>query len=348
MEETLVKVEFSDRADAEAVLIHWVYDEGALVRSHEIIAEAMVDKVSLSIEAPVEGYLHPLLKENDTFSSGQAIAKITQTQIPRTQDSPHRESRDNGANNHAPSEDEFVPAPPRVRRYAREKGINLKELAQAISHRPLTVEDIDNWIQQHGSTPVQPYSPFRQRLIHNLTDKNALPTTLSRRIAAGDSQFSPLVRICWAADQALKRHPEIHGWANAEGFTPATELRLGVATSTAQGLIVPIFVGSRDLDGWNQALAELRRAAHDNHWEHWDFSQPSFVISNLGPWGIEYFTPRLMVPTVAILGLGAGDDKSFPVSLTFDHRAVDGVQAANFLQTMDKLLRSQRQGYWEQ
>ncbi len=334
--DVMVKVDFGEDLSAQAVLIHWVYDAGALVRQGEMIAEAMVDKVTLSIEAPKDGYLTPLIQDNDTFHPGQDIARIT-ARAPQASSAPAEGSKKTSA---ALDGDEFVPAPPRVRRYAQEKGVNLKELAQVITHRPLTVGDVDEWLAGGASEALTAYSPFRRQLIENLTDVQSLPTTLHRRVYRGDGSWPLLACIAWAVDQALLRHPALHGWATDAGFTPARSLRLGIATHTPGGLMVPIVEGSRDRDAWTQALEKLRQAAQEARWEGWDLSRPSFILSNLGPWGIEYFTPRLMAPTVAILGLGAADAQSVPVSVTFDHRAVDGVEAASFLATVDELLRS--------
>ncbi len=330
-----LRVDFSDKSDSEAVLVHWFYEPGAYVRQGEIVAEAMVDKVTLSVESPQNGYLKPLVGENDTFPSGHIIAYIGAEAV-----SPEPLARDLEKSSRGSSSDNFVPASPRVRKYAKDQHVDLNELARTVSHRPLTPDDVDAFLSRGETSRRQPYSAFRKQLIHNLTDPEGLPTTLHRRIHQGSNTWSPLVRIAWAVDQALIRHPEIHGWADSEGFTPAQELRLGIAMATSEGLMVPVVVGSRDGAGWDQALDALRRAAREGIWNQWEMSRPSFVISNLGPWGIEYFTPRLMVPTVAILGVGLGDEDAFPVSLTFDHRALDGAQAAAFLVTLDEVMRS--------
>ncbi len=330
-----LQVDFSDTSDAEAVLVHWIYEPGAFVRQGEIVAEAMVDKVTLSVESPQSGYLNPIIKENDTFSSGTIIAYIAEES---SSQEPHSSS--SARQSRQTSEDKFVPVSPRVRKYAADKHVDLLELARGIAHRPLRVEDVDVFLSRQEAVTPQPYSIFRRQLIRNLTDPEALPTTLMRRIHRGPESFSPLVQIAWGVDQALRRHPEIHGWSDSQGFMPASELRLGIAMATAEGLMVPVVMGSHDGSGWDQALRALRHAAQAGTLDHLEMGRPSFVISNLGPWGIEYFTPRLMIPTVAILGVGQADADSFPVSLTFDHRGLDGVEAARFLVTLDEVIQS--------
>lgn len=330
-----ITVAFGEREDAEAVLVHWIYDRGAFVRAGEPIAEAMADKVTLEIQAPAAGYLIPLMATDEVFHPGQVIGRISD-------EPPNAENRDRESARTAPAVSEgedFVPAAPAVRRYARERGVDLRAVARAFPGRRLRPEDIDAWL--HTSSPLEPtpYPPFRKALIQRLTDLAALPTTLMRRIAAGPADTPPLVRFAWAVSHSLPEHPSLNGWATDQGFLAAPEIVLGVATETARGLMVPTLAAQPDRDAWLAELTRLREAVRTNQLDQLQFGRPSFVLSNLGPWGVEYFTPRLMVPTVAILGIGAGDHATFPVSLTFDHRAVDGAEAAAFLTTLDRALR---------
>lgn len=339
MEDIKITVDLGDRPDAEAVLVHWIFDKGAAVKAGEVVAEAMLDKVTLSIEAPAAGYLVPTVETNGVFRSGQAIGRIAAhppdnssvSVPPSSGDREHPENRDGT---------EFIPVAPAVRRYAKEKGVDLAEVAAAFPGRRLTVADVEAFKARPGNKEaMEPFSPARRVLIQHLTDPLALPTTLHRRIAAGNPDMTPLARIAWAVGQALARHPRLHGWATAEGFIPAHTLTLGIATDTPAGLMVPVLRAEAEPQDWARALATLRDAVRRQALDTLDFSRPSFVLSNLGPWGIEYFTPRLMVPTVAVLGVGASSERSFPVSLTFDHRVVDGAEAANFLRTLDTLLQ---------
>lgn len=327
-------VNFSEQPDAEAVLVHWIYDEGAAVRAGDIVAEAMMDKVTFSIEAPDAGYLVRLVEPNGVFSPTHPIGRIVQTptELPGSQPSPQNVRS-------TPNEVEIVPATPAVRRYAKQKGVDLTEVAKALPNHRLTMADVDTWIAQKNPG-MQPYFAVRRTLIERLTNPNALPTTLHRRVIAGTTDAPPLARIAWAVGQALSRHPKIHGWATAEGFSPANEVVMGIAAQTSSGLLVPVLRQQHTLDDWAQSLHTLRQALRQNNLAALDFSRPSFVLSNLGPMAIEYFTPRLMTPTVAILGIGAGNDTSFPVSLTFDHRALDGAEAAEFLVAVNQLLGS--------
>lgn len=329
-----ITVNFSDQHDAEAVLVHWVYDEGAFVHAGDMVAEAMVDKVTLEIEAPTDGFLVPLLAANEVFRSGQTIGHLTASKSDVS--SAMRDSSP-GEKQEELARDPFIPAPPAVRRYAEEKGVPLAEVRPRTPGKRLSLADVDQWLLEHQRPPTLPYSPFRQALIEHLTDPGALPTTLHRRMARGMPAAEVLPQIAWALTQTLPQFPRLHGWADAQGYTSAQELLLGIASQTSQGLLVPVLRQQNSLDAWNKAFSTLRTAIRNQTLNSLDFSPPSFVISNLGARQIEYFTPRLMSPTIAILGIGAVDS-SVPVSLTFDHRAVDGAEAAEFLMALDKAL----------
>lgn len=336
MDDINLTVNFSDEAEAEAVLVHWIYDQGAKVRMGDVVAEAMVDKVTLAIEAPADGYLIPVVAANDVFHSGQAVARISvNPPAPANSDGPNIEA----SPEQSAASPAFVPAPPAVRRYAQEKGVVLADVARGASGRRLTVADVDAWIRRQTLGETVPYPAFRRSLIQHLTDPAALPTTLHRRIASGPAAVAPLARIAWAVSEALPHYPRIHGWASSEGTVAAHKLVLGIASETPSGLMVPVLHAQPDINSWVLAFADLRNALKTQATGTLDFSRPSFVLSNLGPWGIEYFTPRLVTPTIAILGIGAGDT-AFPVSLTFDHRAVDGAEAAEFLAHVDRVLAS--------
>ncbi len=335
MAEHAVIVAFGEEPNGEAVLVHWVYDHGARVRSGEIIAEAMADKVSFGIESPQDGYLVPLVAAGGVFRSGATLARVVD-------DPPDvmEESATLSLNTPSrPASAGFTPAPPAIRRRAQELGVDLTALIEKVKGRRLTRQDVEDWAQSHPQT-LEPFSPFRQSLIHRLTDLESLPTTLHRRVNAGDPAISLLARMAWAVALALADHPRLHGWVSSAGFEPAARLLLGIAAETPQGLMVPMVTQQPEMASWIEALAALSAAVKVGKIDGLIGDRPSFVITNLGHMGIEYFTPRLLVPTVAILGVGQADAQSIPLSLTFDHRVVDGSEAAAFLITIDRRLNT--------
>ena len=149
--------------------------------------------------------------------------------------------------------------------------------------------------------------------------------------------------------EVLKRHPLLAGrWDEDAIVLPADdELHLGLAVDTEEGLLVPVIRNVRSLSltelaGESRRLADQARAGK---LVAADMQGGVFTITNLGAFGIDAFTPIINLPEVAILGLGAIrrepvvlDDgqiaarQQLTLSLTFDHRIVDGAPAARFLQ----------------
>ncbi len=147
---------------------------------------------------------------------------------------------------------------------------------------------------------------------------------------------------------ALRKHPLLAArWTDA-GLLPATSIDIGVAVDTDAGLLVPVIrdvpaLGLREVAAQSRELIDrARRGALSNR----DMGGGCFTITNLGAFGIDAFTPIINVPECAILGVGRierrpvmdGDRvvgrELVTLSLTFDHRVVDGAPAARFLQAV--------------
>jgi pyruvate dehydrogenase E2 component (dihydrolipoamide acetyltransferase) len=148
--------------------------------------------------------------------------------------------------------------------------------------------------------------------------------------------------------EVLKRHPLLAGRWEEDGIvTPAdTEMNLGMAVDTEQGLLVPVI---RNVLGLSVAelsdqSRQLISRARSGQLSAAEMQGSVFTITNLGAFGIEAFTPIINFPESAILGLGAIRFEAIvldggqivarhqlTLSLTFDHRLVDGAPAARFL-----------------
>ena len=337
-----VTVPFSDKPDAEAVLTHWVYDDGANVRGGAVIAEAMTEKVTVEVTAPADGVLRRLVPENGVFRPGEPVAEIlpsgTVGVLPPPPPAPAAPAAGGTAS--------FVPVMPAVRRYAEERGVDVAEVARRFSGKRLTRADIDAFVAEAGrgaASSVIPYPRERQVLIRNLTNPGALPFTLHRRLAvpAGIRTVGVQAAVAWALAALRPDHPRLFGRLLPDGFEPARELVLAVAVQTDRGLMAPIIdgAGCRTPSDWRTQIEAIAEHVRSGRLQALRFGQPTFALSNLGPWGVEYFTPVLFPPAVAILGLGALDGDRLPVSLTVDHRWVDGADGARLLQDLERRLQ---------
>lgn len=194
-------------------------------------------------------------------------------------------------------------------------------------------------------------SRIRRVTARRIVDAAAVPTvTLHRRAGIEQARVAVAVAraqgvratlthaVLAACAQALAKHPELNGfWIDGRLYT-AEKVNLGIAVDVEQGLLLAVVEdcagkGIAELAAAsNHAVAEARRG-HGGRGV-----QATFTVSNLGMLGVELFTPVLNPPETGILGVGAVVDGRIGLSLTFDHRAIDGAPAARFLDLVAREL----------
>ena len=191
-----------------------------------------------------------------------------------------------------------------------------------------------------------------------VTEAMQLRRGLSRHHAedAGGS-IGPLPVVIKATAEALRRHPRMNAieTTGADGVSQVqllSEINIGLAVALEEGLVTPVIRGA-DSKSLAQLAAENRDLAartREGRTRPEEISGGTFTITNLGANEIDGFTPIINPPQVGILGVGRVVEKPVIVggeiargetmylSLTFDHRVIDGAPAAEFLQTVKRLL----------
>ncbi|MBI4538635.1 MAG: 2-oxo acid dehydrogenase subunit E2 [Gemmatimonadetes bacterium] len=151
---------------------------------------------------------------------------------------------------------------------------------------------------------------------------------------------------------ALRRHPRVNGRVEAEGVRLYPMVNVGVAVALDEGLVVPVVRNAdrKDIPTIAVELAALVAKARAGQLKPPDLLDATFTISNLGSFGVTHFTPIINPPEIAILGVGritavprCGENgwveaPILNLDLSFDHGAVDGAQAARFLQVLTAIL----------
>jgi pyruvate dehydrogenase E2 component (dihydrolipoamide acetyltransferase) len=182
-------------------------------------------------------------------------------------------------------------------------------------------------------------------------DATNLVALRSKFKLAADSSIVPSFTdiIAKVAAGTLGHHPILAGRWDGERILLPDAIHIGIAVDTKHGLLVPVVRHVPDLSVGEIARRSrsLIEAARSRSLKAEDMQGGCFTLSNLGSFGIEAFTPIINYPETAVLGLGAitrepavledgqlGIREQIMLSLTFDHRIVDGAPAARFLQAL--------------
>ena len=189
---------------------------------------------------------------------------------------------------------------------------------------------------------------FQLQASADMTRVNALVARL-REGGTKATVTDVLTKVCATA---LLRHREVNAqWAD-DAILVFPTANVGIAVATPQGLIVPVIRSAELLRLGEIAAArsDLVTRAREGKLQRADLEEGTFTISNLGMFRVEQFTAVLNPPQAAIVAVGAIVERAVPVdgeiavrpmmtlTATFDHRAVDGAPAAEFLQSVKELL----------
>jgi pyruvate dehydrogenase E2 component (dihydrolipoamide acetyltransferase) len=158
--------------------------------------------------------------------------------------------------------------------------------------------------------------------------------------------------IVRAAALALRHHPNVNASWGDEAITQHGEIHIGIAVSTPEGLITPVVrnADQKSVTDISNEVRALADKAKNRKLTPNDYQGSTFTISNLGAWGIEQFTAIINPPNVAILAIGAASAQPVvidrqvvirdrvKVTMSCDHRVVDGALGAEYLRTLRSYL----------
>ena len=265
-----------------------------------------------------------------------------------------------------------VDATPLASRMAEGEGLDLAQMQGTAPKGRLTEDDVLRAMEVQapaGSIAgrVIPLVGMRQAIATTMMDSlhsMAQLTLTSRADATSLMTLRDMLRQRWddpisytdlivkAVAVALGEHPLLNSTLIGEEIVLREEINIGVAVALAQGLIVPV-VRQADKKGVleiHRTLRHLVEQARDNQLAVEDVTGGTFTVTNLGMYGVETFTPIINPPEVAILGVGGIGEylalvndqvvarSRMGLSLTIDHRVVDGAPGAAFFQTLVQFL----------
>ena len=271
-----------------------------------------------------------------------------------------------------------VPVVPAARRLAREHGIDLALVKGSGPQGRVLIEDVEAFIDAQSQPEAGPDAatgdgviPLRgirgaiaTRMLQSLqtmaqvtltteadvTDAMTLRRGLSQHQSGGS--ISPLHLVIKATAEGLKQHPRMNAIQAEDHVRLMDEINIGVAVALDEGLVTPVVrdAGAKSLGQLSVEGRDLAARTREGGIRPEEISGGTFTVTNLGPNDIDGFTPIINPPQVGILGVGRVVEKpvirdgqitkgsTMYLSLTFDHRVVDGAPAAEFLQTVKRLL----------
>ena len=200
-------------------------------------------------------------------------------------------------------------------------------------------------VTNHDDADITDLEAFR--VLTNLENEKSAKAGINASVKVTMLAF--LIKACVAA---LKKYPEFNSSLDGDALVYKNYWHIGFAADTPNGLMVPV-IKDADKKGIlqiSQEMGELAKKARDGKLSPAEMSGATFTISSLGGIGGRYFTPIINAPEVAILGVCKStmepvwDGKAFvprlmlPLSLTWDHRVIDGAAAARFNVYLGQIL----------
>ncbi|WP_135827716.1 dihydrolipoamide acetyltransferase family protein [Halorussus halobius] len=268
----------------------------------------------------------------------------------------------------ATTEDGRIKASPKARKRAEEMGVDLATVAGTGPENSVVADDVADAAAASGGRTVREereLTSMRTTIAERLGQsyREAVHVTVDREVEVeavfeavelveADVSITDVVLKC--VSETLDDHPEFNATFDADEnvHTLYEEHNVGLAVDLDGGLVTPVVHGvdAKSVGAISSARGRTTEAVLDGEYTSDDLSGGTFTVSNLGVFGSDSFTPVINPPEVAILGLnrvteravrtddGLAFRRHMTFSLSFDHRVVDGADAARFLTTLDEYL----------
>ena len=358
----------------EGTILEWLVQDGASITPGMPVLRIETDKVESDVEAIDTGLLHRVGVDGESYPCGAVIGYLlAQGEAVPTQTSttPAAQAAAPVAAPTAQAPVASAPAPsdgrilisPNIRRVAIEKGIDLSTIVGSGPDGRIMMEDLETSAPKEIRRMTGMRGTIAKRMHASLQEMAQLTLFMDADLDAvmadrasreGDASVPGFTDyIIAAAARALRLHPIANSQVTAAGIELLTDINVGLAVSLDDGLMVPVVrnTDSLSLAALAVETKRLAGAARSGSLALADLEGGTFSVSALGMFGVDGFTPVINPPNVAILGVGRLRDdivlnssgavssvKRLTLSLTWDHRVLDGAPAAQFCQSIVQLL----------
>ncbi len=315
----------------EGEIARWLVEEGQEIAEDDPLVEIATDKTTVEIPSPAAGTVAKILVgEGEVVPVGTVLVVIGgERQIP-----------DTAAPNQVPTR-----ATPLVRRLAKDLGVDLDALTGTGPQGRITEQDV-----RGAAGPTEgrrePLRGIKRQMFEHLTKAHAVPTItwVDECDFTGVDLRLLVPLVLKACASSLQEYPELNARVEDHDLVYLDRYDIGVAVQTEQGLVVPVVrdCGSRSLEELDADVRRLAEAAHAGILAPEELRDGTFTVTSAGRSAGLFTTTLLNHPEVAILGVHRIDDRAVVrdgdvavrrmgnISVTFDHRVVDGKRAADF------------------
>jgi pyruvate/2-oxoglutarate dehydrogenase complex dihydrolipoamide acyltransferase (E2) component len=351
----------------EGEVARWLVSEGQEIAEDDPLVEIQTDKTTVEIPSPAAGRVARILvAEGEVAPVGAVLVVIGDGEVAAADvpaPAPAAPAAD-GGQSPGPDSGGRVQATPLVRRIAAELGVDLATVSGTGPGGRVTEADVRAATGRQSPAPAAegrriPVRGIRRRIVDHLTTAHReIPavTFVEECDFTGVDITRLVARTLKAAAESLKVFPELNARLESDEIVLLDRYDLGLAVQTDEGLVVPV-VRSCDTESEDALAAEadrLAEAARAGALKPEELRGSTFTVTSAGKLGGLFVTPLVNHPEVAILGVhriaprpvvhgGAVVVRDVGhVSVTFDHRVVDGARAAAFC--LDVIGRLQASG----
>ncbi len=364
---------------AEGTVVKWLVPVGGTIQKDESLLEVETEKVTLEIPSPATGSVNEIIvHEGETVPVGALLARIESAPpsevISRVGGVVLRpmEPAPTGEQHHSPA----------VRQMAKEHGIDLSNVTGTGVGGRVTKKDVLDCIAQSraqaeaaatGSEPsmgaeLLTFTQMRRTIADRMVKSKQTSAHVTTFFEADFSSIAKfregrnltyLPFVVRATTRAIRDVSIVNSSWGEQGIVIKKDIHIGIATALEDGLLVPV-VRHADRKGLTQLakeIADLAERARSKKLNPEEVQGGTFTITNHGGFGSLFSTPIIHQPQIAILGIGAIQKRAVVIddaiaiwpmsylSLSFDHRVIDGATADRFMAKMKHYLE---QSHWEQ
>ena len=364
---------------AEGTVVKWLIPVSGMIQKDQSLLEVETEKVALEIPSPATGVLSEIIvQEGETVPVGTLLARLESTPpsevinrvggVVVRPSEPAREGEDH----------HYSPA---VRQLAKEQGVDLSQVKGTGAGGRVTKKDVQDHLARIGA-PVKATTPgAEQSMGEEIVPVTQMRRTIAERMVKSrqtsahvttffEADFSDIAKfrqghnltylpfMIRAVTRAIREMPIVNSAWSEQGIIIKKDIHIGIATALEEGLLVPV-VRHADRKGLKQLaeeIADLAERARTKKLAPEEVQGGTFTITNHGGFGSLFSTPIIHQPQIAILGVGAVQKRAVVVneaiairpmgylSLSFDHRVIDGATADQFMARVKAYLE---QSHWE-